>query len=158
MEYLKVCRSLITYFDRIEYAIKITKVKTEHITHRAKKTFSCFVMQSFRSSVETIASPSRDSSKWMQLLLGCPSNKKDICLDIYFFGNLLTSSVNFVIIFVPKGQKLPIPIEDIFGKQKSTFWSKIDILVKNRHFGQKSTFWSKIIINKIKRNTLTCKS
>jgi len=38
-----------------------------------------------------------------------------------------------------------------FG-QKSTFWSKIDILVKNRHFGQKSTFWSKIKILVNNRN------
>ena len=29
-------------------------------------------------------------------------------------------------------------------RQKLKFWSKIEILVKNRNFGQKSKFWSKI--------------
>ena len=33
---------------------------------------------------------------------------------------------------------------------KSKYWSKIEILVKNRNFGQKSKFWSKIEISEQK--------
>jgi len=35
-----------------------------------------------------------------------------------------------------------------FDFRKSKFWSKIEILVKNRNFGRNSKFWSKIEISK----------
>ena len=38
-----------------------------------------------------------------------------------------------------------------FG-QKSQFWSKMVILIKNRNFGQKSKFWSKMVILVKNRN------
>jgi len=38
-----------------------------------------------------------------------------------------------------------------FG-QKSKFWSKMEILFKNRNFGQKSKFWSKIEVLAKHRN------
>ena len=42
--------------------------------------------------------------------------------------------------------KIDILVKNRHFGQKSTFSSKIDILLKNRHFGQKSTFYSKIDI------------
>ena len=44
---------------------------------------------------------------------------------------------------VAKIFEICIFLKKIFG-QTWKFWSKIEVLVKNRKFGQKATFWSKI--------------
>jgi len=51
-----------------------------------------------------------------------------------FYGNSVWSK-----------KKLQILVKKGFG-QKSKFWSKIEILVKNRNFGQKWIFWTRIEI------------
>ena len=67
---------------------------------------------------------------------------------IYFFlrkpNRSITSTLRWL--FILKRSKIDILVKNRHFCQKSTFWSKIDILFKNRHFVQKSTFWSKIDI------------
>ena len=67
---------------------------------------------------------------------------------IYFFlrkpNRSITSTLRWL--FILKRSKIDILVKNRHFDQKSTFWSKIDILVKKEYFGQKSTFFQKIEI------------
>ena len=67
--------------------------------------------------------------------------------DLIIKIKTLENQQNFKVPNLTKKQMLKIN----FGR-KSKFWSKIEILVKNRNFGQKSKFWSKIILSVTNRN------
>ena len=84
-----------------------------------------------------------------------PSMRVPTRADFVHSGNVLGRDV--VILFLKFSSKIVWLASEISDQNRTKFWWKIGILMKNRNFDQKSKFWSKIEIL-IKNRNLDQKS